>query len=201
MTNHKKEIPMQVDETVKPADSSSTRPRQIQRIIALFFVIVLTALLIIFRDKVQNLGAYGYPGIFLVSMLTNATLILPLPGVILTSAMGAVFNPFGVALAAGTGAALGEISGYVAGYSGQGVAQRTKIYAKLEGWIRKYGDAAVFLLALIPNPAFDMGGMIAGVLRMPLWRFLLWCWLGKVLKMLAFAYAGSIGINFIPGMK
>ncbi len=192
---------MQTEEASKTTAPQSNRAKSIQRIAALAFVIALTALLVIFRDKVKDLGAYGYPGIFLVSMLTNATLILPLPGVIITSAMGAVFNPFWVALAAGSGATLGEISGYLAGFSGQGVIERVGIYQKLEGWIRKYGGLAIFLLAFIPNPVFDMGGMIAGMLRMPLWRFLLFCWLGKVCKMLAFAYAGAFGVNFIPRMK
>jgi uncharacterized membrane protein YdjX (TVP38/TMEM64 family) len=164
----------------------------------LLFVVLLTILLVIFRDKVQDLEGYGYPGIFLVSMLTNATLILPLPGVIITSAMGAVFNPFWVAVAAGSGAALGELSGYLAGFSGQVVAERVPAYQTMERWIKKYGYLAVFVLALVPNPLFDMGGMIAGVLRMPLSRFLFWCWLGKLVKMLAFAYAGAFGANFLP---
>lgn len=173
--------------------------KNLPRILALVFVISLTITLVIFRDKVQDLEGYGYPGIFLVSMLTNATLILPLPGVIITSAMGAVFNPFWVALAAGSGAAVGELSGYLAGFSGQAVIEHAAVYEKLEGWIKKYGDPVIFVLALIPNPVFDMGGIVAGGLRMPLWRFLLWCWLGKVLKMLAFAYAGALGIDFLSG--
>jgi membrane protein YqaA with SNARE-associated domain len=106
---------------------------KLSRILALLFVIALTVLLVINRDKVQKLEGYGYPGIFLLSMLSNATLILPVPGILITSAMGAVFNPFWVAIAAGSGAALGELSGYLAGYSGQKVVERTPTYVKLEG--------------------------------------------------------------------
>ena len=54
----------------------------------------------------------------MLSILSNATVLIPLPGVLLTSAMGAVFNPVYVALAAGSGAALGELSGYMAGVGG-----------------------------------------------------------------------------------
>lgn len=179
--------------------AKSGMKKNLPRILALLFVITLTVVLVINREKVQDLEGYGYPGIFLISMLANATLILPLPGVIITSAMGAVFNPFWVALAAGSGAALGELSGYLAGYSGQAVVERVSVYDKMEGWIKKYGDLAIFILALVPNPLFDMGGIIAGGLRMPLWRFLLWCWLGKVVKMLVFAYAGALGIDFLSG--
>ena len=161
------------------------------RILALLLVVGLTAALLSLHDKIQALGAWGYPGIFLVSLLTNATLILPVPGVLITSALGAVYHPLGVALAASSGAALGELTGYLAGYSGQGMAQRVSRYEQIVGWMKKYGDVTILALAFIPNPAFDAAGIVAGVLKMPLHRFLLWCWLGKLLKMLAFAYGGA----------
>jgi membrane protein YqaA with SNARE-associated domain len=121
---------------------------KIQRILALLFVVGLTVFLYLNRNRVQELEGLGYPGIFLLSLLSNATLILPVPGVLFTSAMGAVFNPFWVAIAAGTGAALGELTGYLAGYSGQGVVERTKWQPKVESWMRKYGGITVFVLSL-----------------------------------------------------
>jgi membrane protein YqaA with SNARE-associated domain len=168
------------------------------RVLALVFVVVLTVLLVLFRDKVQALGAYGYPGIFLVSLFSNATLILPVPGVLFTSAMGAVFNPFWVAIAAGSGASLGELSGYLTGFSGQAVIERTPAYERMEGWMKKYGEWVIVVMAFVPNPLFDMAGIVAGALKMPMARFLMWCWIGKVLKMLMFAYGGSTFAHFIP---
>ena len=170
----------------------------VARILALILVIALTLYLVSIRDRVKDLGAYGYPGIFLLSLLSNATLILPVPGVLFTSAMGAVFNPFWVAIAAGSGAALGELSGYLAGFSGQKVVARVGIYEKMEGWMRKYGEWVILLLAFVPNPAFDMAGIIAGALRMRVVSFLLWCMIGKILKMLLFAYGGSQIIQWFP---
>ena len=165
------------------------------RVIAILVVIGITVLLVINRDRVQELEAFGYPGIFLVSMLSNATLILPVPGVLFTSAMGAVFNPFFVALAAGTGATLGELTGYLAGFSGQGVIENRKWYDKVTNWMSKYGGITVLVLALIPNPIFDIAGMVAGALRMPIWKYLIFSWIGKVVKMMLFAYGGSTIFN------
>jgi len=162
------------------------------RLLTLLFVIALTIILVIKRDSVKQLEALGYPGIFLTSMLTNATLILPIPGVLITSAMGAVFNPFWVALASSSGATIGEISGYLAGFSGQAVVENRKWYEKIEKWMKKYGDITILVLALIPNPAFDAAGMTAGVLKMPIQKFLFYCFIGKTLKMLAFAYGGFL---------
>lgn len=168
------------------------------RIGALILVVGLTIALFVYRDYVQKLEAFGYPGIFLVSILSNATLILPIPGVLFTTAMGAVFNPFWIAIAAGSGAALGEITGYLAGFSGQAVVENKIWYERLTRWLKRYGDITIFLLAVVPNPVFDIAGITAGMLRMPLWRYLLWSWLGKIVKMLGFAYGGAMILQWIP---
>ncbi|HQP09201.1 MAG TPA: VTT domain-containing protein [Anaerolineaceae bacterium] len=159
--------------------------------LVLLAVITLTIFLILNRDRVQELEALGYPGIFLISLFSNATLILPVPGVLFTSAMGAVFNPYWVALAAGCGAALGELTGYVAGFSGQGIIENKQWCARVTEWMKKFGGLTVLLLAFIPNPIFDIAGMVAGALRMPLWKFLLFSCVGKTGKMLVFALGGA----------
>jgi membrane protein YqaA with SNARE-associated domain len=170
---------------------TKSRQQAILRIALVVLVIALSVLLFVYRNKVSSLGAYGYPGIFLISMLANASIILPVPGVVITSAMGAVFNPYWVALAAGTGAALGELSGYLAGYGGQTVIKDSERYRKLTGWMRKYGDLTILVLSAVPNPMFDLAGITAGALKLPLYRFLFWCWIGKLLKMLFFALFGA----------
>jgi len=124
----------------------------IVRVIVILAVVGLTVLLFVYRDRVQQLEAFGYSGMFLVSLLSNATLILPVPGVLVTSAMGAVFNPFWLALAAGSGATLGELTGYLAGFSGQGVIENRNWYDKVTNWMSKYGGITVLVLAFVPNP-------------------------------------------------
>ncbi|GAP14311.1 predicted membrane protein [Longilinea arvoryzae] len=178
---------------MKPEDR-----QRIRGLLVLVFVIALSILLFVYRSHIHELEALGYPGIFLVSLLSNASLILPVPGVLFTSAMGAIFNPFWVAIAAGCGSALGELSGYLAGYSGQRVVTRSQWTDRLENWMRRYGDATVLVVAIIPNPLFDVVGILAGGLKMPIWRFLLWCWLGKTIKMLLFAYGGDVLSRFLP---
>jgi membrane protein YqaA with SNARE-associated domain len=170
------------------------------RAAALLLAVGISVSVFVFRDEVRKMEAWGYPGVFLVALLSNATIILPVPGVLFTSLMGAVIHPFGVALAAGSGAALGEISGYMAGFSGQGVIERSPAHLRIEGWMRKYGQWAILFLAIIPNPFFDLAGVVAGALKMPLWRFLLFCWIGQVIKMLFFAYGGAALLRLVPGL-
>jgi membrane protein YqaA with SNARE-associated domain len=167
------------------------------RIIALVAVIAITIYIYSIRDKAEELEEWGFPGIFLLSVLGNATIILPAPVIAITYVMGAVFNPFGVAFAAGAGSAIGELTGYLAGFSGQGIAEQTPIYNRLEKWTERYGGWTITILALIPNPLFDVAGAAAGALKMPILKFLLWAWIGKTLKMLIFAYAGAYSVDWI----
>lgn len=167
------------------------------RIFLFLLLVGVTVFLFIHKEQVQKLSNLGYLGIFLVSLLSNATLILPIPGVIITSAMGAIFSPFGVALAAGAGAALGEITGYLAGLTGQAVLEHRDWYDRFVRWMQDYGDLTIFFLALIPNPLFDLAGIAAGAMNMKVTRFLFWNFLGKFFKMLLFAYtAGRIFVLF-----
>ncbi|HEY9121634.1 MAG TPA: VTT domain-containing protein [Brevefilum sp.] len=176
---------------VSPKKKLSKRTLNIIRVIVLMAVIALTVFLVIKRDELQALKGYGYPGIFLFSILANATIFVPVPGVMFTSAMGAVFNPLFVSIAAGAGAALGELSGYLAGFSGQAVVEGSERYQRVVRWMEKYGDITILVLAFIPNPLFDLAGIIAGILKMPIWKFLIYCVIGKILKMMIFAYAGN----------
>ncbi len=167
------------------------------RIVVLVGVIAITVFIFSIRDQAEKLEGYGYPGIFALSILSNATIILPAPGIALTFAFGAVFNPIGVALAAGAGSAIGELTGYLAGFSGQGVVEQTPIYKRLEEWTDKYGGWTIMILALIPNPLFDVAGAAAGALKMPIIEFLLWAFIGKTLKMLLVAYAGASSADWL----
>lgn len=166
------------------------------RILSFLLVIGITIYIYSLGDEAEKLKSYSYPGIFLLSILANATIIMPAPGIAITFAMGAVFNPVGVALAAGAGATIGELTGYLAGFSGQGIIDDNPTYQRLEGWTKKYGGGAIFILALIPNPLFDLAGVAAGALGMPIHRFLLWALAGKILKMLAFSLAGAGTIDW-----
>ena len=167
------------------------------RIAALIVVVGLTVFIFINRDKASTLAAYGYPEIFLLAFVAYATVLLPAPGLAVVFTMGAVFNPFGVALAAAAGAALGEISGYLTGFSGQAVIENMQLYQRMSEWMKKNGPLTVLVLAAIPNPVFDLAGVTAGALKMPLVKFLFWCFLGQLIKMLLFAFVGSTSLKTI----
>jgi len=169
----------------------------ILRILALLAVVAITVYIYSIRNRVEDFAAFGYPGIFLIALLANATIFLPAPGVAIIYAMGAIFNPLGVGIAAGTGGALGELSGYLAGFSGQAVVERTDVYDRIKPWVDKYGGWAILVLSAIPNPVFDVAGIAAGIAKMPMKTFLFFVWIGQIIKMTLFAYAGRYSLEWL----
>ena len=171
-------------------------------ILALFLVIVITIVLFYYGRKpeiVAELKGYGYLGAFLISLIGNGTILLPgvvLPilsglSVVLYQATG-LASPVIVGLAGGAGAAIGEIVGYMAGYAGRGIVENNKLYQRLVGGVRRWGSIAIFVFALVPL-FFDLVGLAAGVLRFPLWKFVLICWLGRSLLYVVFVVLAALG--------
>ena len=180
---------------------NSLNPRtKALRLLMLLTVIALSLWLVTVREHAAELSQYGYPGIVLVNAMASGTVLLPAPGVIFTYTFGGVFNPLLVGFAAAAGAALGELTGYAAGVTGQAVVENLSLYDHLLARMRRHTRATVAMLvimAAIPNPAFDLVGIAAGTLRVPLSRFILSAFAGNLIKMLAFAYAGAYSFGWL----
>jgi membrane protein YqaA with SNARE-associated domain len=174
-----------------------TKERYLQ-ILALLFVVALSAFLVINRSKVAEFAEYGYLGIFLISIISSASIVLPVPSWILVAAMGAILNPVLVGIVSGIGGTIGEMTGYLLGYGGRLAIDNVPLYNRLVGWMKKWGSVTIFVLALIPNPLFDVAGAAAGLLRFPIWKFMLFGAAGRIPKNILFAYLGAWGLNFLP---
>jgi uncharacterized membrane protein YdjX (TVP38/TMEM64 family) len=179
---------------------SSGRSALIVRILVLVLIFALIIGLFLIRDQLQKLEKYGYLGIFLISIAANATIFIPIPGIALTTAMGAIFNPMWVALASGFGAAIGELTGYAAGYSSQDLVKKRELFNRLINWMKAHPRwimVLIGILAFIPNPLLDVAGMASGVLKVPTWRFFLPCLIGKIMKSLVFSYIGHTSVDWL----
>ena len=150
-------------------------------------------------ERVNHLKNYGYLGAFLISLIGNASILLP--GVALSALTGlgvllypgaGIAGPVLVGVAGGAGAALGEIVGYMVGYSGRGIIENRKLYDRLSGWVGRWGSIAIFVFALVPL-FFDLDGLAAGALRFPLWKFILICWAGRTVLYVVFIVLAALG--------
>lgn len=168
-----------------------------KQVLSLILVIALSIFLVANRGMVAQFRGYGYLGVFLISLVSSATIIVPVPGMIIVAAMGAVLNPWLIGIISGIGATLGETTGYFLGYGGRAVVRHNQTYEVMVGWIRRWGGWTLFVLALLPNPLFDVAGMVAGVLKYPLWKYYVFGGAGRIPKHIFYAFAGNLGLQWL----
>jgi membrane protein YqaA with SNARE-associated domain len=143
----------------------------------------------------------AYLVVFVVALIANLTVMAPVPiAVSIMIVVAKTWNPALAALAAAMGGTIGEISGYYAGYAGRKIAIATDFVgtSRVESWVNRYGVWAIVFVAFQPVIPFDVGGLIAGAAKMPIYKFLLAVFAGKFPKYLMLAYAGVGLIGFLP---
>ena len=175
--------------------------RWVRPVLAIAFSVLITGAIMYYRDQLLDLSTYGYVGIFLISVIGNATVLFPVPSLVAVFAGGTVFHPLLVGLVSGVAEPIGELSGYLAGYGGSAAIEDKALYAKMERWMLRHGYLTIFILSAIPNPVFDLAGIAAGALHFPVWKFLLACWAGKTVKAIAIAYAGAESWQLLEYLK
>lgn len=157
----------------------------------IFASILISGVIIYFRDDLAKLQGYGIFGIFLISILGNATVIIPAPVILSAFIGGSIYNPIVVGLVVALGATIGELTGFMAGFGGQVAIANHKHFERVKKWMTKSGFITIFILAVIPNPLFDLAGMFAGATNYPIKKFLFATFLGKSVKFLIVALLGN----------
>jgi membrane protein DedA with SNARE-associated domain len=160
-----------------------------------------------FSADIENLKSYGYAGLFLINVIGAASILLPSPAAASVFGAGALLEDFlgvpafvWVGLVAGLGEAVGELSGYAAGYGGRIIVQERPAYARIHSWMQNRGFITMFVMSTIPNPLFDVAGLAAGAVQMPLRRFFVAVFAGKVIKNTWIAAAGALGVGIIANI-
>jgi uncharacterized membrane protein YdjX (TVP38/TMEM64 family) len=166
-------------------------------VLSLFFVVAVSVVIFVFRYKFTDLQNYGYLGLFLLSILGNATIVLPVP-IILTSFIGGtIFNPLIVGVIVSLGATIGELTGYLAGAGGSEIIEKDKKMQRVKKWMDRYGSWTLFVLAAIPNPFFDLAGIVAGATKIKLYKYFSLVWLGKMVKFISISYLGAGSMELV----
>lgn len=145
----------------------------------------LAVYLLLPPSLLEGLGSFGYLGAFVSAALANATVVVPVPYYPLLVRLGQAFNPYGVALAAAAGSVIGELVAFYVGRAGTGTIQRTRFYEWAHRQLSHPWRAPLLLFALSapPNPSFDVAGLLAGAVGVPVWVFVLATFLGRIIRM------------------
>ncbi len=130
----------------------------------------------------------GYLGVFVFSALANAVLFLPSARGAIMLAAAMVLNPLAVAILAGAGGAIGELTGYALGRSSRHVLGPAKVPAWLSTRTERHIGGTILAASIIPNPFVDAVGIVAGRLRYPVPLFLAYSIVGKVAQSIVLVY-------------
>ena len=136
---------------------------------------------------------YGYVGIFLISLLGATSVFIPIPSSAVIFILGGNpnFEPLWIAVFAGLGAAVGELSGYLICLGGRKVISE-KYKRKMDILMRlfkRFGPLVIFGFALTPLPD-DLLFIPLGMMRYSVVKAFAPALLGKFLSNLIIAYAG-----------
>ncbi|MCH7809228.1 MAG: VTT domain-containing protein [Chloroflexi bacterium] len=207
-------------QTEQPPDPGEEQQQQLQYIrlwrarirlehaslaaIAVFAGSVAIAFIVLGLGEDDITGGWGYPILWVISLLRASSVILPIPGGGLTIAAGATMNPLwgipvpiAVGVTAGTAESLGEFTGYWAGVNGGKLMEGRRLYELIRRWIRKAPFPTMFVMAFTPSPLFDVAGIAAGAARVPIRIFYPAVLLGKIGRGIAMGAAGFYTSDFL----
>lgn len=171
-------------------------------IVVVLAVVVLFATLAIAIPKIpENVWKnIGYPGISLLSFIGASSVIIPIPYTVILLGIAPAFNPLLLAIAAGLGAAGGELVGYGLGYAGRHVVGK-KRHRQLDAMLsifERFGVLAVFIFALTPLPD-DLLFIPLGLMHYSLWKAFTACVAGKFAMSFIIAYMGKAAGELFDG--
>ena len=178
------------------ANEAARKRRSLVRTIAIGAVAVALNVLAYYYlppDLAQRLGALSYLGVFLITLLANATTIVPTPYIPIVACIAAQSDNLPLlVVAAALGSALGESVAFFIGRSGQTILEETRLYT----WVHRQlqhpwrAFAVLFLFSAPPNPFFDVAGLTAGMLGLPYWMFFTAVFLSRMIRFVLIALAG-----------
>ena len=174
--------------------------------IAIFAFVIFAYLVftnIVFLKSIAQ--GYGLLGLFVASIIANASIFLPMPIDIILFAVAAqetsIIEVLFLGIVVGTGAAIGEMTAYILGLLGISAMQKAKNkeFKRLDEIREKLGKKGmvfVALGALTPFP-FDLIGIAAGLIKYDPKKFFIAALIGKVLRYLIIGVAAFYGFAVI----
>ncbi len=149
-------------------------------------------------------SAFGYSGALAVSFMGNATILVPFPYVVVPFVLGADMghDPWMVGLVSGIGAALGEMTGYFAGYYGRRLLKEEDKINGFREYVQRRPSMTpviIWFLAATPIPD-DILIVPLGVARYSWWRMFVPLLIGKTIFLTAIAWAGRLGLVWVESV-
>lgn len=166
------------------------------RVLAKIFGVVAAvalSLILLYKMLVESavLWNYGLLGIFLAALLSHLSIIARgffLPTLL---SLTELYNPAVLGLIAGLGGALGEVTAYYWGSGIRDTLDDQRGDDPLPKLAERYGLLVMLLFASSPLPDTPIV-LLAGSLRLPLWKVMTVQLIGKTILYVAGTYVGGL---------
>ena len=139
-------------------------------------------------------GDYAYAGVFVLTFLANASVVIPIPYVpIFLRVAETVPSVALLVFAAAVGSMLGESVAFFVGRAGKSVlAENSRIYRWMERVVHHpiLSGLLLFVLSAPLNPLFDVAGLAAGALGLSYRIFATAVLLGRVVRFAVIVWIG-----------
>lgn len=164
----------------------NSKVRTIIEVLFIVIIIILSMVIYLSHDKIEQVNNISYLGLFFLCFLANSTVFLPSPSLMIAASCALIMNPWLVALFAALGSTLGEFIGYVFGSITKDLSPKFKNFLdKVTNKIHNQ-SLLVFIVAVLPLPLFDIVGIYSGGTKMNLIKFSVPCFIGKFIKLLVY---------------
>ncbi|HEX7042773.1 MAG TPA: VTT domain-containing protein [Patescibacteria group bacterium] len=158
------------------------------------FSVLLIYLAFRFQQHLSHFKSLGIFSIFLLNLISSATVIIPEPAIVSVVVGGKLYPPILVGLAAALGAGIGNMIGYFLGRSGKHIVlnhTESKWYIWIKSKFHRYATLIIFVFALIPNPIFDGVAILAGITEYPPIKFFLLMLVARLIRDTLLALLGA----------
>jgi len=179
-------------------------------------VTIVSGIIYFFQDVIINTSnalslwmidfaaKYGYIGAFIISVVGNATIILPVPYTLVVFAIAATrqLNPAVLGIVSGFGAALGEVVSYILG-RGISMAELERRYGqkfqKIKQLLGENTFWGIFIFGLTPLPD-DLIMVPAGIIGYDFKKAIIACASGKIILNIIIALAGFYSVTIVKAL-
>lgn len=139
--------------------------------------------------------SFAYLGAFIVTLLANALIVIPIPYVPIVAHIGATAEyPWLVVALGALGSVLGESVAFLAGRAELGLVSEHPIYRRLHRVAQRplLAGVLMFAWAVPPNPLFDVGGLAAGAVGVPYRIFFVAVFAARLIRLAAIVWLGTM---------
>ena len=150
------------------------------------------------QHLLMSMRDYAAPGVFLVMLIANATIVVPIPWPAIVIPIAQSSHNLSLVIVGGAfGSVIGESLAFFVGRSGRGVVNDTRFYRWVQRQIQHpwWSALVLFVLAAPPNPLFDVAGITAGAVGVPFWLFFCTVFIARIIRLwIIIAFAGALGL-------